>query len=157
MLFFFFFFQAEDGIRDHCVTGVQTCALPISCQPYSRRGAITASDLPEKLADAPAKESFPAFPRSGSSRPRAVTLSTDRISPFRTSRALSKLFTVGQTWRGSRQRKSPTRGPEAPPATAKGRCSSLGESGVSSRCPSTRQVGTPASADTALCPASQVT
>src|SRR5260221_5754242 len=29
-LFYFFFFQAEDGIRDHCVTGVQTCALPIS-------------------------------------------------------------------------------------------------------------------------------
>ena len=27
--FFSFFFQAEDGIRDHCVTGVQTCALPI--------------------------------------------------------------------------------------------------------------------------------
>src|SRR5438034_10087953 len=29
-LLIFFFFQAEDGIRDHCVTGVQTCALPIS-------------------------------------------------------------------------------------------------------------------------------
>src|SRR5688572_30895988 len=29
-LFFFFFFQAEDGIRDLTVTGVQTCALPIS-------------------------------------------------------------------------------------------------------------------------------
>ena len=29
IFFFFFFFQAEDGIRDHCVTGVQTCALPI--------------------------------------------------------------------------------------------------------------------------------
>src|SRR5438132_3464352 len=28
-LVLFFFFQAEDGIRDHCVTGVQTCALPI--------------------------------------------------------------------------------------------------------------------------------
>src|SRR5689334_23503310 len=28
--FFFFFFQAEDGIRDGTVTGVQTCALPIS-------------------------------------------------------------------------------------------------------------------------------
>src|SRR2546426_10932977 len=28
-LFFFFFFQAEDGIRDYKVTGVQTCALPI--------------------------------------------------------------------------------------------------------------------------------
>src|SRR2546425_7216016 len=30
ILFFFFFFQAEDGIRDKLVTGVQTCALPIS-------------------------------------------------------------------------------------------------------------------------------
>src|SRR5260221_1933500 len=32
-----FFFQAEDGIRDHCVTGVQTCALPIS--PGRRRSS----------------------------------------------------------------------------------------------------------------------
>src|SRR3989441_9481098 len=30
MSYFFFFFQAEDGIRDKLVTGVQTCALPIS-------------------------------------------------------------------------------------------------------------------------------
>src|SRR5215467_7335382 len=30
LLIFFFFFQAEDGIRDYKVTGVQTCALPIS-------------------------------------------------------------------------------------------------------------------------------
>src|SRR5438034_4691512 len=29
-----FFFQAEDGIRDHCVTGVQTCALPISLERW---------------------------------------------------------------------------------------------------------------------------
>src|SRR2546430_13576576 len=29
----FFFFQAEDGIRDLTVTGVQTCALPISREP----------------------------------------------------------------------------------------------------------------------------
>src|SRR5215471_17537587 len=36
----FFFFQAEDGIRDLYVTGVQTCALPISactCRCRSRR------------------------------------------------------------------------------------------------------------------------
>src|SRR5207248_8576860 len=31
-IYFFFFFQAEDGIRDRTVTGVQTCALPISFQ-----------------------------------------------------------------------------------------------------------------------------
>src|SRR5207244_8336108 len=30
LLMFLFFFQAEDGIRDDLVTGVQTCALPIS-------------------------------------------------------------------------------------------------------------------------------
>src|SRR5256885_12475181 len=29
-----FFFQAEDGIRDYKVTGVQTCALPIFARPY---------------------------------------------------------------------------------------------------------------------------
>src|SRR5690349_23132383 len=34
-VYFFFFFQAEDGIRDLYVTGVQTCALPISCQNFS--------------------------------------------------------------------------------------------------------------------------
>src|SRR5690554_7026801 len=31
---FFFFFQAEDGIRDADVTGVQTCALPILATPH---------------------------------------------------------------------------------------------------------------------------
>src|SRR3989337_3841129 len=34
---FFFFFQAEDGIRDATVTGVQTCALPISTIPSAPR------------------------------------------------------------------------------------------------------------------------
>src|SRR5215469_18800202 len=36
---FFFFFQAEDGIRDLYVTGVQTCALPISPRPRRARPA----------------------------------------------------------------------------------------------------------------------
>src|SRR2546430_17502862 len=43
MLFsiFFFFFQAEDGIRDLTVTGVQTCALPIcSCASVRRRPSL---------------------------------------------------------------------------------------------------------------------
>src|ERR1039457_4378063 len=36
-----FFFQAEDGIRDYKVTGVQTCALPISHSPRARsRGCL---------------------------------------------------------------------------------------------------------------------
>src|SRR5207245_7609707 len=36
LFFFFFFFQAEDGIRDATVTGVQTCALPISSEHASQ-------------------------------------------------------------------------------------------------------------------------
>src|SRR5207249_11571553 len=39
-LFFFFFFQAEDGIRDRNVTGVQTCALPISRRSRARDRAL---------------------------------------------------------------------------------------------------------------------
>src|SRR3989449_9103871 len=51
---FFFFFQAEDGIRDVAVTGVQTCALPIcGNEPGYREG------VPERLGhydlDAPPK------------------------------------------------------------------------------------------------------
>src|SRR5260221_5613023 len=53
---YFFFFQAEDGIRDHCVTGVQTCALPIisvamaACngpaEPTAATHAATAAPQP---------------------------------------------------------------------------------------------------------------
>src|SRR6267154_4453532 len=38
--FYFFFFQAEDGIRDGRVTGVQTCALPISNESDPTDGLI---------------------------------------------------------------------------------------------------------------------
>src|SRR2546422_3268850 len=44
-LHFFFFFQAEDGIRDVAVTGVQTCALPISTRLIQlQTGQIHAMD-----------------------------------------------------------------------------------------------------------------
>src|SRR3989475_12851542 len=54
-MFCFFFFQAEDGIRDLTVTGVQTCALPICI----RKGATLVGMLDpfqpaglQRLADA---------------------------------------------------------------------------------------------------------
>ena len=47
MFFFFFFllffFQAEDGIRDVAVTGVQTCALPISMNIYDNAFSLVVS------------------------------------------------------------------------------------------------------------------
>src|SRR2546429_9870158 len=51
----FFFFQAEDGIRDVAVTGVQTCALPISSGPSSGYLPASLIDVPldfKALADA---------------------------------------------------------------------------------------------------------
>src|SRR5256884_1579930 len=47
LVFFFFFFQAEDGIRDVAVTGVQTCALPISLEHFFSKqlGIILAGPL----------------------------------------------------------------------------------------------------------------
>src|SRR5215475_6293324 len=39
----FFFFQAEDGIRDFHVTGVQTCALPISSGSAMRNASASAA------------------------------------------------------------------------------------------------------------------
>src|SRR5690348_17749322 len=44
-LFFIFFFQAEDGIRDGRVTGVQTCALPI-CRPSGPTARVARTPRP---------------------------------------------------------------------------------------------------------------
>src|SRR5205807_7695899 len=45
-----FFFQAEDGIRDYKVTGVQTCALPISKKkPFE---TLSVSDIGVAVSDA---------------------------------------------------------------------------------------------------------
>src|SRR5229473_4642321 len=50
---FFFFFQAEDGIRDKLVTGVQTCALPILnglAEYYRHRDQLGPGDF-DRLLD----------------------------------------------------------------------------------------------------------
>src|SRR2546428_8806745 len=55
----FFFFQAEDGIRDLIVTGVQTCALPISGHGrviadrrprHAARNPLAVAELPRRVA-----------------------------------------------------------------------------------------------------------
>src|SRR5206468_9558273 len=59
---FFFFFQAEDGIRDLIVTGVQTCALPISIlgsADDSAAGAAISQAAPQQCLDLTGKISLP--------------------------------------------------------------------------------------------------
>src|SRR5215204_35761 len=54
LIVFVFFFQAEDGIRDHCVTGVQTCALPIYA---ATEGAFDITSKPlRRCWESPARE-----------------------------------------------------------------------------------------------------
>src|SRR5690606_40402720 len=47
------FFQAEDGIRDFHVTGVQTCALPICARYKTRQYTYTVPDANSVTSDAP--------------------------------------------------------------------------------------------------------
>src|SRR5438270_976986 len=49
---FFFFFQAEDGIRDLTVTGVQTCALPIYVAHFLVQGCDVWLNNPRKPLEA---------------------------------------------------------------------------------------------------------
>src|SRR3989442_15913870 len=72
----FFFFQAEDGIRDADVTGVQTCALPIyrgTVPPVSQAARPPAAD-PEP-GQPPADRAAAPLPRGAGGRPgRPVAL-----------------------------------------------------------------------------------
>src|SRR5690606_41007166 len=52
----FFFFQAEDGIRDFHVTGVQTCALPISEKPDHSLLRVRFPGLPTALQQVEGKK-----------------------------------------------------------------------------------------------------
>src|SRR2546425_8952919 len=49
LLILFFFFQAEDGIRDKLVTGVQTCALPIYLSKANHVPTAATTETVEKI------------------------------------------------------------------------------------------------------------
>src|SRR3979490_1682827 len=82
---FFFFFQAEDGIRDKLVTGVQTCALPISqsLEEYKRARRRIRRD----------QARFPSLPCLGPTRgvldQRITSKALAAAEPGRFSKALA--------------------------------------------------------------------
>src|ERR1039457_3071051 len=76
-----FFFQAEDGIRDYKVTGVQTCALPIyfrarryRIETPLARGLLAPEFRPSWSSPPRASETFEDF--------RRVTLGLDLVVDF---------------------------------------------------------------------------
>src|SRR5206468_6796679 len=90
MVCLFFFFQAEDGIRDLIVTGVQTCALPIFGSPRGFRCRIRhwiSPALHQEVGD-----SNPRFVLTASFLVQRFANST---CPVRTDRFSFVLFALG--------------------------------------------------------------
>src|SRR5215813_14367129 len=75
----FFFFQAEDGIRDADVTGVQTCALPISADSRNNESAGCQTRMP-----------LDGMPISGGAAP--VTRSARWFSPASRDRRIAQRY-----------------------------------------------------------------
>src|SRR5699024_12238877 len=74
-----FFFQAEDGIRDRNVTGVQTCALPISSNSPGSRKRYSSEN--ERISVAEIRDSTCSGPsRAGWSTPAASSISRSALS-----------------------------------------------------------------------------
>src|SRR5690606_6176572 len=70
----FFFFQAEDGIRDFHVTGVQTCALPILRRPTLAHSRVVANGpAAKRLAKTPELPASRAVSATRESRRRCAS------------------------------------------------------------------------------------
>src|SRR5258708_37101336 len=90
-LFCVFFFQAEDGIRDDLVTGVQTCALPIYFWSASR--ARTFLELTLGDCGAKSKTRKPLIERVGRGVVNARRTSSDTAFPRARERLAAYRFT----------------------------------------------------------------
>src|SRR5262249_58920495 len=92
-----FFFQAEDGIRDWSVTGVQTCALPISSARVASHRTARAAVARRGRLDVRHGRPLPSRPRlhrtsTGTSRLQAAAV----VSPD-----VSRSLEIGRaSWRG---------------------------------------------------------
>src|SRR2546427_1946393 len=102
---FFFFFQAEDGIRDLTVTGVQTCALPISRARLHPRGGAADRDRALQLLRAELSQ--------GPSRPRRPGLVLSRRGPAAAHPYLARADSHARALSAADPRRDP--GPGVPP------------------------------------------
>src|SRR2546430_6868155 len=91
-MMFFFFFQAEDGIRDLTVTGVQTCALPIS-RAYV--GLVARTRAPSTSQIAWTRVVFPVPSSPESPMTAGPARSRPSASPNRWSASADRRITAG--------------------------------------------------------------
>src|SRR5258708_14718811 len=79
-----FFFQAEDGIRDDLVTGVQTCALPISTLSWDSTSQSVPTSARSKSASSPSAK-LHAKPKTGPGPMSCATNWPSTTSPSKRS------------------------------------------------------------------------
>src|SRR5207244_8013688 len=85
-----FFFQAEDGIRDDLVTGVQTCALPISLTPLDdliHHSSLSHQRIGRILQSVAIYTKWIAYTKHAFSSPTPPPLSRQEISNLQIGRA----------------------------------------------------------------------
>src|SRR3989442_13301887 len=97
----FFFFQAEDGIRDADVTGVQTCALPIAGRVHRLARAARAGP-------GAARAGAHARSTQGAAGPGPEDGAPDREGRLRARRA-SRASAAGRSAAGAARREGPCR------------------------------------------------
>src|SRR5690606_39558737 len=89
LFFVFFFFQAEDGIRDFHVTGVQTCALPISSPEQLKAEGLVAAVRAVNL-EVREGEIFVIMGLSGSGKSTLVRCLSRLVEPRSEERRVGK-------------------------------------------------------------------
>src|SRR5207244_4777143 len=94
----FFFFQAEDGIRDDLVTGVQTCALPISPRSRGRTASSSGSSARTPRARLPSSRRCARRRGKHPRAPRPHTPPARRGSRGRGSRKIGRASCRERVW-----------------------------------------------------------
>src|SRR2546422_2383924 len=98
---FFFFFQAEDGIRDVAVTGVQTCALPILSKTGTGYWLTGSSTGLARAASSAFEVTAGAATQLAFGTPPGATVADHNITPAVKVRALDALGNLVPSFTGS--------------------------------------------------------
>src|SRR2546430_5529308 len=115
-MLFFFFFQAEDGIRDLTVTGVQTCALPISFA-----ATVAAEQAAREAMNLGVRRVHVRVQGPGSGRESAIQALATAGLQIRSIRDVTPIPHNG--CRPPQKRRGSGAAPFPPPARLLGRCS----------------------------------
>src|SRR5205807_6563127 len=107
---FFFFFQAEDGIRDYKVTGVQTCALPISAlrvaaqQANSVKAVVSRGGRPDLATEFLGKVKAPTLLIVGGHDRQVLKLNEMALKRRSEERRVGKECRSGWAWYDEREK-----------------------------------------------------